>query len=292
MIYWQSKNLDKKKAPVMVRIDSHQHFWKYDPDRQTWMSADMGILKRDYSPQELAVLLDRCGLHGSVAVQASQAEAENDYLLDLAQANPCIRGIVGWVDLQSGCVAERLAYYKSKTAIKGFRHVIHDEPDVDFMLRPAFLNGIGALGTFDYTYDLLVFPAHLASAVKLVKQFPYQLFVVDHIAKPAIRESELARWKKELAALAVFQNVYCKISGMVTEAAWKHWKHKDFIPYLDTIVDLFGTKRILYGSDWPVCTLSASYEDTYGIVKRYFDGFSDAEQDDFFGLNARRFYKL
>jgi len=276
----------------MVRIDSHQHFWKYDPDRQTWMSADMGILKRDYGPQELARLLEHCGLHGSVAVQASQTEAENDYLLDHARANPFIKGIVGWVDLQSAGVAERLAWYKSQTAIKGFRHVIHDEPDVDFLLRPAFVNGIKALGSFGYPYDLLIFPVHLPNAVRLVKQFPDQLFVVDHIAKPVIREYELAGWKKELAALAAFQNVHCKISGMVTEAAWKQWKQEDFIPYLDTIVDLFGTKRILYGSDWPVCTLSASYKDTYGIVKRYFDRFSETEQDDFFGLNAQRFYKL
>lgn len=276
----------------MERIDSHQHFWKYDPKRQNWMTDEMDLLKKDYGPQDLFVLLEQCQLQGSVAVQASQTEDENDFLLNLAENNSFIKGIVGWVDLQSESLLDRLCYYNTKNKIKGFRHVIHDEPDIDFMLRPAFLKGIKALRSFGYTYDLLVYPIHLPNALQLVRQFPDQPFVIDHIAKPKILEQEISEWRKQLTCLASLQNVYCKISGMVTETNWKKWRQEDFIPYMDTIVELFGTKRILYGSDWPVCTLSASYTETYGIVKSYFDRFSNEEQDDFFGLNAKRFYHL
>lgn len=277
---------------VMERIDSHQHFWNYDPARQTWMTGEMEILKKDYGPQDLQILLEACELEGSVAVQASQTEEENDFLLALAAANSSIAGIVGWTDLQSPSVEERLSYYKTQSKIKGFRHVIHDEPDIDFMLRPAFLRGISALSQFGYTYDLLVFDIHLQNTLKLVRMFPNQLFVIDHIAKPKIRDREITVWRNDLAALSALPNVYCKISGMVTEAVWKKWTQDDFVPYMDAVVDLFGTRRIMYGSDWPVCTLSASYQETYGIVEQYFSRFSAHEQKDFFGLNARRFYQL
>ena len=276
----------------MERLDSHQHFWNYDPDRQSWMNNDMGVLKKDYGPKDLSPLLDECQIQGSIAVQASQTEEENEFLLDLADKHSFIKGIVGWVDLQSVSVSEKLSYYHTKKNIKGFRHVIHDEPDIDFMLRPAFLNGMKALRRFGYTYDLLIYPFHLPNALSLLRQFPDQPFVIDHIAKPKIFENEISEWSKSLSFLASLPNVYCKISGMVTEAVWKKWKQADFIPYLDTVVELFGTKRILYGSDWPVCTLSASYAETYGIVKNYFNSFSDDEQRDFFGLNARKFYQL
>jgi len=276
----------------MERVDSHQHFWKYDPARYSWMTEEMDLLKKDYGPKDLAVLLAQCDLHGSVAVQASQSEEENEFLLDLAESNPIIKGIVGWVDLQSEAVMERLSYYSSKNKMKGFRHVIHDEPDVDFMLRPAFLKGIKALKNFNFTYDILIFPVHLANSLALVRQFPDQPFIIDHIAKPMIDKHQISEWKKDLTPLASLQNVYCKVSGMVTEANWNNWQQQDFIPYLDTIVELFGNKRILYGSDWPVCTVSASYVETYGIVKSYFEKFSGNEQDDFFGLNAKRFYDL
>lgn len=276
----------------MERIDSHQHFWKYDPSRQDWMTGDMQILKKDYGFDELAVLLNQCGLHGSVAVQASQTEAENDFLLGLAEEHRAIKGIVGWVDLQSETVSERLSFYATTKKIKGFRHVIHDEEDTGFMLRPAFLHGIQSLQEFHFTYDLLIYPHHLPNALTLVRQFPHQLFVIDHMAKPNIRAHEIAPWKKLMTPLASLPNVYCKISGMVTEATWQQWQQDDFTPYLDAVVELFGTKRILYGSDWPVCTLSGTYAEAYRIVETYFERFSASEQDDFFGMNAKRFYRL
>lgn len=276
----------------MERIDSHQHFWNYDPSRQTWMTEEMEILKKDFGPEQLSILLKACQLHGSIAVQASQTETENQFLLDLAERYSNIKGIIGWVDLQSENIFERLSYYKTKEKIKGFRHVIHDEADVGFMLRPAFLKGIKALQTFGYTYDILIYYFHLPNTLKLIRSFPDQLFIIDHIAKPKIGEKEIMLWKKLFTPVAAYPNVYCKISGMVTETSWHHWKQEDFTPYLDTIVELFGTERILYGSDWPVCTLSASYYDTYRIVKDYFNGFTKDEQDNFFGKNAIRFYHL
>lgn len=276
----------------MIRIDSHQHFWKYDPSLHTWMTGEMDVLKKDFGPEDLAPLLEECSLHESVAIQASQMEAENIFLLDAAEKHPIVKGIVGWVDLQSKKVAERLFHYSTKKKIKGFRHVIHDEADINFMLRPAFLNGIKALQQFGFTYDILIYPFHLPNTVKLISQFPDQPFVIDHIAKPAICNHEIDIWKETMAPVAAFPNVYCKISGMVTEAIWRRWNQDDFLPYIDTVVDLFGTDRIMYGSDWPVCTLSATYSETYNIVQKYFSNFSNEVQDNFFGMTAQRFYGL
>ena len=273
-------------------IDAHQHFWHYDPAKHVWMSEAMGVLKKDYLPTDLAPHLKNCALTGCVAVQANQAEEENAFLLSLAEKHDFIKGIVGWVDLQSDGVGERLAYYKQFEKIKGFRHVIHDEADIDFMLRPAFLRGVGLLQQYGYTYDILIFPEHLPNTLKFVQTFPNQPFVIDHIAKPFIKMGEIALWQEALKAVAAHQNVSCKISGMVTEADWHNWQQADFTPYINSIVELFGIDRIMYGSDWPVCTLSATYEDMFSIVKNYFSTFSEAEQGKFFGGNAARFYGL
>ena len=276
----------------MERIDSHQHFWNYHPSRQVWITDNMPGLKKDFSPQDLEIELKKCNLNGCVAVQATQAEEENNYLLNLSANCSFIKGIVGWVDLQSNAINERLAYYKQYEKIKGFRHVIHDEPDIDFMLRPAFINGIKELKKFGFTYDLLIYSHHLPNTIELIKKNQEQLFVIDHIAKPAIKNNEFAYWKQHLSRVAAFPNVYCKISGMVTEASWHQWTKDVFTIYLNAVVELFGTNRIMFGSDWPVCLLSATYEDMYGIVHDYFSTFSKDEQGNFFGLNAKRFYQL
>ena len=275
-----------------MRIDSHQHFWNYDPEQHGWMNSDMTVLKQDYAPKDIEPLLASCNLDGCVAVQASQTEKENEFLLALCNNSSVIKGIVGWTDLQSEKVAEQLTHYKQFEKIKGFRHIIQDEPDIDFMLRPAFLKGIKQLKSFDYTYDILIFPKHLPNTLTFIKQFPDQPFVIDHIAKPQIRNGQFADWKENLGKVASFKNVYCKISGMVTEAVWNEWKAGDFTKYLDAVVELFGTGRIMYGSDWPVCTLSSSYMEQYNIVCDYFAAFSSDEQHDLFGGNAKRFYNL
>ena len=274
-------------------IDAHQHFWHYDPAKHIWMNADMGVIKKDFLPTDLAPLLKNCALNGCVAVQANQAEIENDFLLSLADKHDIIKGIVGWVDLQGGNVEERLDYYTQFPKIKGFRHVIHDEADIDFMLRAAFLRGISYLKKYNYTYDILIFPEHLPNTLKLVQTFPNQSFVIDHIAKPSIKTAQNKEgWQKALKTVAAYDNVSCKISGMVTEADWKHWQKADFTPYISDVVEFFGIDRIMYGSDWPVCTLAAAYEKQFSIVKDYFSTFSVTEQQKVFGANAVQFYNL
>lgn len=276
----------------MRRIDCHQHFWEYDAQKHVWMNETMGVLKKDYGPEQLEPLLKLFDIAGCVAIQASQSEMENDFLLGLADTFNIIKGIVGWVDLRSGSLRERLSHYKSFSKMKGFRHVIHDEPGIDFMLQPAFLKGIHALGAFGFTYDILIFSKHLLNTRVLVSKFPDQRFVIDHIGKPEIRNGQFEDWKTQLAGIATLPNVYCKISGLVTEARWRQWQKADFGRYLDAVVDMFGAERIMYGSDWPVCTLSASYEEQFRIVDDYFSAFSKTEQENVFGLNAMKFYDL
>jgi L-fuconolactonase len=274
------------------RIDSHQHFWNYDPVKHVWMDDRMKIIKQDFLPTDLLPHLQNCNLDGCVAVQANQAEVENDFLIKLSNQYDFIKGIVGWVDLRAENLSERLEYYQQFPKIKGFRHVIHDEPELDFMVQPAFLKGVSQLKSFGYTYDILIFAAHLPNTLEFIKAIPDQPFVIDHIAKPNIKSGEIDVWKKQLKEVAAFENVYCKISGMVTEADWKNWKKEDFTKYLDGVVEAFGTSRIMYGSDWPVCTLAAQYEQQFNIVKEYFASFSENEQVLFFGGNASKFYKL
>ena len=274
------------------RIDAHQHFWKYEPARHTWMTPEMDILKTDFLPPDLASHLQECNLDGCVAVQADQSEAENNFLITLAESSAFIKGVVGWVDMEAAQLEERLEYYQQFPKMKGFRHILQDEVQRDFMLRLAFLRGISKLKAFNYTYDILIFTDQLPYTLDFIKRFPEQAFVIDHIAKPLIKQQITGEWKYYIQKIAVQKNVYCKISGMVTEADWQHWKPVDFKVYLDVIVECFGMDRVMYGSDWPVCTVAASYEGMYGIVADYFSAFSKTEQARFFGENAIRFYHL
>lgn len=276
----------------MNRIDAHQHFWQFDPVRDNWITDDMSVIQKDFLPENLKPVLDKNGIDGSVAVQASQSEKETEFLISLAEKNSYIRGVVGWVDLQAGDITERLAKYKSIPVIKGFRHVLQGETQRDLMLQPSFKRGIAALQQFGFTYDILIFPDQLKFCRELVAAFPNQKFVIDHLAKPGIKQGEIAEWQNEMNLVAAYPNVYCKISGMVTEADWKNWKEEDFKPYLDVVVNAFGIKRIMCGSDWPVCLLAGSYEKIMGIVVNYFSGFTAEEQDQVFGLNAKHFYEL
>jgi L-fuconolactonase len=275
-----------------LRIDSHQHFWHYDPAKHVWMNDNMVVLKTDYLPNDLEPLLKKCDLDGCVAVQANQAEVENDFLLGLANQHDFIKGIVGWIDLRAENLSERLEYYQQFPKIKGFRHVIHDEPKLDFMLQSSFMKGVSVLKNYSYTYDILIFAEHLPNTLTFVKSHQNQPFVIDHIAKPNIKSGEIDTWKKQLKEVANFENVHCKISGMVTEANWQNGNKEDFTKYLDVVVESFGTDRIMYGSDWPVCTLAANYEQQFNIVKGYFLSFSDVEKEQIFGGNASKFYKL
>ena len=252
----------------------------------------MSVIQKDFFPDNLKPVLQKNGFDGSVAVQASQSEEETDFLISLANQNDFIKGVVGWIDLQANNIEERLAKYKSISVVKGFRHVLQGEPQRDFMLRPEFKRGIEALQQHGFTYDILIFPDQLEFSNELVSSFPEQKFVIDHIAKPYIKRKDIDEWKNDMEKIAKHKNVCCKISGMATEADWKGWKREDFKPYLDVVVNAFGTKRILFGSDWPVCLVAASYEEMLAIVKDYFASFSKDEQENFFGLNAILFYNL
>ena len=275
----------------MFTIDAHQHFWKYHAAKHGWIDDEMAVIRTNFLPADLEPVLLQHHIDGCIAVQADQTNDETNFLLQLAAENNFIKGIVGWVDLKAADIKEQLNYYKQFSAVKGFRHVLQGE-DPAFMLQPAFINGIAALQQYQFTYDILVFPTHLKAVLELIKKFPNQLFVIDHIAKPTIKAGLMDDWKKDIESLASFNNVYCKISGMVTEADYQHWKQADFIPYLDVVVNAFGSKRIMYGSDWPVCLAAASYQEMLGIVKEYFALFSLTEQQDFFGINAAAFYQL
>lgn len=273
-------------------IDAHQHFWQYDANRHAWISEEMKVIQRDFLPEDLAPILQKNGINGCIAVQADQTLAETDFLIDLAKKYDFIKGVVGWVDLRADDVDDVLEQYAENKIVKGFRHIVQSETDIEFMLRPKFKAGISALGLFDFTYDILIFHDQLDQAIQLVKFFPDQKFILDHIAKPDIKSGEYADWQKNIKKLALHQNVFCKISGMVTEAEWKIWKPTDFKIYLDTVVKAFGTDRLMYGSDWPVCLVAASYEEQLGIVSNYFAGFSTLEKKKIMGGNASKFYKI
>ncbi len=275
----------------MQKIDSHQHFWQYDPVQHSWIDDNMAAIRNNFLPSDLQPLLQENSIGGCIAVQADQTEKETDFLLSLQKDNDFIKGVVGWVDLRAENISDRLAYYNEFSAIKGFRHVLQAE-DPSFMLQPDFLRGIAALKDFHLTYDILIFPRHLFAANELVQKFPDQKFVIDHIGKPYIKAGLINDWKKDILALARHENVFCKISGMVTEADYPLWNNNNFTPYLDVVVEAFGTKRIMYGSDWPVCLVAASYNKMINIVHEYFASFNITEQDNFFGNNAGRFYNL
>ena len=273
-------------------IDTHQHFWQYNPAEYAWISAAMPGLKRDLLPPDLKPLLDANSIGGTVAVQARQSLAETEWLLALADADPFILGVVGWVDLQSPKVGEQLRRFAGRPKLVGVRHVVHDEPDDQFMLRPAFLRGLEALAEFDLAYDLLLFPKHLPVAAQVVRMFPRQRFVLDHIAKPFIKAGTRSPWDTDLRALARFDNVSCKVSGLVNEAAWCQWTPDDFKPYLDVVFDCFGTSRLMFGSDWPVCTLSAHYHEVVGLVRDYLQDLPADVGARVMGSNAVAAYRL
>jgi L-fuconolactonase len=274
-----------------MRIDSHQHFWRYSSAEYPWIPAGTP-LERDWLPADLESLQRPLNFDGSVAVQARQSIAESDWLLGLADAAPRILGVVGWVDLRSAQVGRDLERLARHPRFVGVRHVVQDEPDDAFLLRSDFLRGIALLKDFGLTYDLLVYPRQLPAAIRLVERFPSQPFVLDHIAKPFIKAGTLEPWASLVRQLATFPNLVCKISGMVTEADHQHWQTSDFTPFLDLVIDAFGPSRLMFGSDWPVCRLAASYEQVEGLVRDRVRGWSPAEQAAFWGGNCARFYGL
>jgi len=276
-----------------MKIDSHQHYWHFNTDDYGWMGDNMSAIKRDFLPADLVPELASIGFDGSVAVQARQTLEETNWLLQLADENPHIKGVVGWIDLQSDNAEKQLTEFAQHPKAVGVRHVIHDEEDVDFMLRPEFARGVKLLENFGLAYDILIFPKHLRNTIQFVQQFsPKQTFVVDHIAKPFIKDGIILPWKEGIAELAKFPNVYCKVSGMVTEADWQNWTPENIRPYLDVIFDAFGTERVMIGSDWPVCLVAGKYSKVMQVVINYISKFSPADKEKILGGNAVNAYKI
>jgi L-fuconolactonase len=276
----------------MGGIDAHHHFWRFDPVRDAWIDQSMKAIQLDFMPADIEPLLKAHDLDGTVVVQVDQSQSENDFQLDIADKHEFVKGVVGWVDFRAHDIQEQLNRLSQFKKLKGFRHILQGEKQRDYMLQPDFMRGIGALHAFGYTYDILIFPDQLQFTRQFINSFPYQPFVINHLAKPYIRDQKIEQWKIDINSIAQFENVFCKVSGMVTEADWKQWRHEDFRPYLDVILEAFGPERLMFGSDWPVCLLAASYGDVISIVKEYFFSLSTAEQEAFWGGNARRFYKL
>ncbi|GHE31520.1 amidohydrolase family protein [Sphingobacterium griseoflavum] len=275
-----------------MRIDAHQHFWIFNSDRDSWITDDMAAIQRNFLPTDLAPSLKENGVDGVIAVQASQSIEETKFLADLSTMYAMVKGVVGWVDLQAADIEQQLQHLSQHRVIKGFRHVIEGEDDPDFLMRPAFLRGIEALTKFHYTYDLLIRPRHYASTLSCVEQHPNQRFVLDHMAKPNIKTGEFTAWAAFMEKLSAFPNVYCKVSGLVTEANWNQWMLADFKPYIQHAIRCFGSKRLMFGTDWPVCLLAGSYADVMRVAADNITGFTAAERDAFWGGNAAEFYNL
>jgi len=275
-----------------MRIDSHQHFWKYSIEEYGWINDQMSILKRDFLPEDLFQELSSNDIDGSIAVQARQNLDETEWLLKLAEEYTFIRGVVGWLDIRSPKFKHQLEKYTRRNKLVGIRHVVQDESDDRFMLRSEFIEGIRLLENYDLVYDILIFENQLPAAIELVTRFPNQRFVLDHIGKPKISYNLLDPWKSLMTELADYPGVYCKVSGMVTEADWNNWKKEDFLPYLDTVFDVFGANRIMFGSDWPVCTVAASYNKVIEIVQDFIKQFSSDDQEKILGKNASKIYNL
>lgn len=272
-------------------IDSHQHFWNYDPIRDSWIDDSMSIIRKNFLPKDLEPILIENGVDGCIAVQADQSELETQFLIDCACSNSFIKGVVGWVDLTSKNIDNRLNHFSSNPSFKGVRHIVQAEKK-NYLLRKDVQNGISKLKEYNLTFDLLIYPHQIMNAVELVKKFSDQTFILDHIAKPNISKPVSDEWKYGIKLLSENHNVSCKISGMVTETNNFKFNKNDFTPFLDVIFNCFGSERIMFGSDWPVCLVAASYNQTIKIIHNYLENCSKKIKDDIMGNNAVKIYNL
>lgn len=274
-----------------MRIDSHQHFWKFDTVRHAWIDSSMQNIAKDFLPKDLKPLLETNLMDGCIAVQADQSETETEFLLKLAEENSFIKGVVGWVDLSAEDLSKRLEVFSKNPLFKGVRHVLQAEKE-GFMLKDQFLRGISELKNFNLTYDILIYPNQLEEARLLIEKNPDQPFVLDHLAKPYIKQQKIKNWASDIKELAKYKNVYCKLSGMVTEADWNHWQFENFKKYLSVAFDTFGSDRLMFGSDWPVCLLAGSYEHVVKIIDLFIENLEQEEKNNIMGGNACNFYNL
>jgi L-fuconolactonase len=273
-------------------IDTHHHLWNYNQEEYGWMDESMTELRRDYLPGDLGPELQKAGTSGTIVVQARQSREETLWLLDQAVEHSFIKGVVGWLDLCSPELDRELEKLSAHPELVGLRHVIHDEPEDDFMLRPDFMNGIAQLERYKLVYDLLLFPRHLEHAAELVKAFPGQRFVLDHLGKPFIKSGKMEPWKTKIELLAKHSNIWCKLSGMVTEADHQHWQYQDLLPYMEVVISAFGPGRVMLGSDWPVCRLAGEYTEVMAIARRFIEPLRPEDREKIYYQNAIECYQL
>jgi L-fuconolactonase len=274
-----------------VRIDAHQHYWRFDPVLDSWITPDMAVLRRDFLPDDAAPLLAAAGIDGVVAVQADQSIAETDFLLSLAAQHSFIRGVIGWIDLRAADLSEQLARWRGNPRLKGFRHIAQGEPD-DFLAGNDVVAGIAELGRQGFSYDILIYPRQLAVAEQLVARCPSVRFVLDHCAKPPIAGGDISWWQQGFRRLARHENITCKLSGLVTEASWTGWSVTELTACLDTAAEAFGPERLMFGSDWPVCLLAADYAGVVAVVADWAERLTASEQASIFGGTAISAYQL
>lgn len=275
----------------MLKIDAHHHIWDYDPVQHAWIDDTMAVIQRSFTPADMEPLLQEAGIDGTVLVQVNQNLRENMVFTEAAEANPFIKGVVGWVDLLAADLEDQLDELRDLPKLKGFRHIAQAEP-ADYLSRSEVVRGIRQLGKYGFTYDILVMPNQLEAAIELVRTCPAQPFVLDHIAKPYIKAGEIDAWRKLMYMLGAMDNCYCKISGIITEADWHSWTPEQIRPYLDVALEAFGSRRLMFGSDWPVCLVAGSYRQVVNLAADYVQNLSVQEQQDFWGGNAIRFYGL
>jgi len=274
------------------KIDAHHHLWKYSAAEYPWISENMGPLRRDFLIQDLVDVLEESDIEGVITVQARQTLAETRWLLDLARSHDFIRGVVGWVALADPKVERDLEQLSTHAQLKSVRHLLHDEPDDFYILREDFNRGIKLLQGFGLRYDLLIFERHIPQTIQFVDRHPNQIFILNHIAKPRIRQGVISPWKENLTELGRRENVFCKLSGLVTEASWQSWTEADLDPYLQVVLTAFGAKRVMFGSDWPVLLLGSSYKRWVDTVRRGISHLSEYEQERIVGKTAVEVYRL
>jgi len=276
----------------MQIIDAHQHFWNYQPEKQSWIGDNMSQIQRDFLPKDLKIVLEKNNVESCISVQVDQNKEETLFQIDCANHNDFIRGVVGWVDLfENDFIDEELVFYKQHSIVKGFRHILQGSIN-GIMLQKSFINNLNKLSKNGFTYDLLIYHHQLKEAIELLNEVPDLPIVLNHIAKPDIQGKNIEEWERQIKIIAKQQNIFCKISGLATEANWNHWNENELIPYLDIIVENFGTNRIMYGSDWPVCLVATSYERWLNFLKTYFSNFPENERTNFFYNNCKTFYNL
>lgn len=275
-----------------MRIDSHQHFWRYNSEEYGWIDESMSSLRRDFLPEDLGPELMHAGFDGCIAVQVRQTLQETRWLLELADSFPFVLGVIGWVDLRTENVRQQLAQFANNPKFLGVRHIVQSETDDRFLLQPEFLRGIEMLADFDLSYDILIYPRHLPVAAEFVLRFPSQRFVLDHMAKPLIKSRGVEPWTRDIRELAKFPNVFCKLSGLVTEADWQSWKPSDIAPYMEVAMECFGPDRLMIGSDWPVCTVAGSYSRVLNLVMEFLGKYPGSVQEAVLGGTAMKCWNL